>query len=788
MREKKLRVMAAYGSLLLSAIVVARLCIGGVLAPQVTSKAFALMLAQTLLLSGSIFLLQVRTAGLLRTAATLITVGLFCWLHQILLPLLVSGFFILGLLAEGAALRSLFTGKTSGKKASGKPAAAEKAFTEKSAGDRLSPAGEDRAGGLPADFLAGCLLQILLVCLLSAAGFGKNRHIAGGTLLLWGLSGGLLLLRGEAGELLRKAVLAKNPEKRGGRRNLWQAFCVTGILTAFCIQAGRMNIAIDYDSLWYGLRAPYVLNNGHGIYEDLGMVSVVYTYPKGFESLTLPLSLLPSYSFLLSFNLWMGAAAAGMTVRISRYIRRAADPLLLAASVLAVPGILNMGITAKADLFTLLLQLILLEGVLRYLQGEDGALWQALAAGIASYTGKPTAMAFSSALLGMTLIFLLKERKALHFADRLRPDGYSFTVFLLSLAVLGGIWARTWLLTGLPATSVFSGVFVRLGFRPRYPFTLHLETAAEEAAAFSLADTLKRLAGRICHMLLDPQGEDMLHVILAWGGPLMIAAVWQLATAAAGKRRRSLAGEETDRLSRAFLTFVTLPLTGCCLLSLALLYQVDGNYFMLLYVLLLLAAAPSDPENSVRLAGGKPAQGALILLSLWVMMLTNWSGKTGYSPLSPVHKGYYDHRAENAARFREAGETEIWKRLSYSQHIRVICMGEHPGTLLFPCVCQSYADITSSWGSSAIIRTREDFRQYLAYSGADYLYIQAKYVTYQTREWTLLLECMKYGMLVPEIYENGSVLCRVDPQGVRNAQTEADMETFAWTYDVAYAE
>ena len=36
-----------------------------------------------------------------------------------------------------------------------------------------------------------------------------------------------------------------------------------------------MNIELDYDSLHYGLRSAYVLDNGKGIYENLGMINLV---------------------------------------------------------------------------------------------------------------------------------------------------------------------------------------------------------------------------------------------------------------------------------------------------------------------------------------------------------------------------------------------------------------------------------------------------------------------------------------------------------------------------------
>ncbi len=74
-----------------------------------------------------------------------------------------------------------------------------------------------------------------------------------------------------------------------------------------------------YDSLHYGLRSEYVLDNGGGIYENLGMVNVVYTYSKGLETLLLPISGLPSYGFFLSFQIWMTVGtliAAGQIVEL----------------------------------------------------------------------------------------------------------------------------------------------------------------------------------------------------------------------------------------------------------------------------------------------------------------------------------------------------------------------------------------------------------------------------------------------------------------------------------------
>ena len=79
-----------------------------------------------------------------------------------------------------------------------------------------------------------------------------------------------------------------------------QAALLAFILTMFFLQAGRLNHELDYDSLHYGLRSAYVLDNGNGIYKNLGLINLVYTYSKGAEVLVLPLSGTPTYGFVLS--------------------------------------------------------------------------------------------------------------------------------------------------------------------------------------------------------------------------------------------------------------------------------------------------------------------------------------------------------------------------------------------------------------------------------------------------------------------------------------------------------
>lgn len=147
-----------------------------------------------------------------------------------------------------------------------------------------------------ADFVLGSGLMILAFCLLSLAGIGSIAHTRILTALLAAVylvpAASRMAARLSVNSSWRKRFLVKKRPM-----SFTAAVMVSVMLAILFMQAGRMNICLDYDSLHYGLRSEYVLNNGNGIYENLGSVNVVYTYPKGLEILLLPLSGLPSYGF-----------------------------------------------------------------------------------------------------------------------------------------------------------------------------------------------------------------------------------------------------------------------------------------------------------------------------------------------------------------------------------------------------------------------------------------------------------------------------------------------------------
>ncbi len=134
------------------------------------------------------------------------------------------------------------------------------------------------------------------------------------------------------------------------------------------------------------------------------MIGIVYTYSKGLETLTLPLSVLPSFSFQISFNWWLLILTLYGVYRTASHMMSQKMAGYLVIFLSAVPAVTNMSITAKTDIITLLFQVVMIEELIRSRKGEAGALGYATGAFLLSWTMKPTALLFSSAVFGMGVL------------------------------------------------------------------------------------------------------------------------------------------------------------------------------------------------------------------------------------------------------------------------------------------------------------------------------------------------------------------------------------------------
>lgn len=688
------------------------------------------MLLELFLLAGGFYLLLAFAPDQWKFCGFLSLFGAFLWIHQILLPILASGCYLGLICVIGAGVRRQTT-------------------------------------GLLRNFLTGSAMVIVLFCVLSAFQIGNIR-------ILWlvvcfaACLAVVVLLRGRR----------QYGSVGGNFRSFWKTdidkihrAAMISVILVFAIQAGRMNGAVDFDSLWYGVRSSRILDMGKGIYENPGMIGVVYTYSKGLETLTLPLSILPSYSFLISFNWWLAMLVLYGAYRLANWMMSRKMACYLVVFLAAVPAIMNMTVTAKTDIITLLLQLILIEELIRS-RREEEAFGYALAAIFLSWTMKPTALLFSSAVFGMGVLGNLWDGvcvRKLHVRS-----------WFLAFLTLIGIWARTFLITGVPVTSVFSSLFTRLGFTMNYPFGI--QTIPNSGKESSLSLWLSDGVGRLWELLFAPQSEDMWHVMIAWGG-LSLWFLWMLSAVCAlsGKagQKRTDGTMPEPKLQRWFL-LVLLPFTAGNLLSLMMLTQVDGNYFVLLYVLWAVwgfsVLGQKDLRCFKRVAGALTA--VVVLFGCVVMSITNWSGYQGFFPAKLLHRGYYDHQLVARDVFAAEGKGEIWEILAQNKRNRVIAIGSHPESFYLPCCVQSYEDVTGSQGNVVLVKTMNNFVEFLDYAKTDYVYIEAGYIQEGSRADTLTRDLVEYGILIPVCYENGNVLARVDVHGQKTEDSKEQLEQF----------
>lgn len=682
-------------------------------------------------------------------AGGVVLLAAFCWLHQMFLPVLLAGLYTGYLILTGRNTGRIFKL------------------------DKLE---------VTREFCLGSTVVILIFCVLSLWQLGSIPHLR-----LWVLASGLLQAGYEAfryGRGLRNQTVPETGQTAAVNQTAEPVSKVSAALTAATVtllflQAGRMNLAVDFDSIWYGVRSAFMLDSGSSIYENLGMLGVVYTYPKGWEVLTLPLSGLPSYSFPIAFNLWVAVMvllAAKETAAVWMKKEHAPGvPFLLAA----VPGIMNMSVTAKADMLTLFYQILMLQAMLRFIKDrQTGHLVFGLAAAAVSLTMKPTALVFSTAIIGMSVLWLLgnhlkPDARGSRSGFLSRTDKRFWGTVLIAAAALSGIWGRTMKLVGIPVTSVFYQLFQKLGFRIKYPFYAAPFPAA--GSSMTISEQLKFYGKRLYGILLNPQGDDMAHVVIAWGNvfPLVFVVLLLLFPK---KAHKSGGGQA--------LTYLVAVLGGVLavnLVSLYSLYQIDGNYYMLFYALLIISGGIWLDSKKAALKRA----GAAILLMPWgyavlVAGVTNWAWSLGFSPIQVVNTGYYNHTRQFKEEHARLGCQAIWEELAANPKNRVIALGEHPRVLTFPCHVQSYVDISGYWGNPEVVADAAHFLEYLHYAKTDYIYMEQQYVDTSVRIYQIIRSLIADGWLYDVRDENGNLIMRVshsNPEAV-----EHNLEVFDLRY------
>ena len=580
-------------------------------------------------------------------------------------------------------------------------------------------------------------------------------------------------------------------------------------LPFFILQMNRSNVALDYDSLRYGLRSAYVLFP-EGFFSAHGQINSVYSYPKGLELLTYPLNYLPGYGFLLSFTLWTYLALALIFGLLLFHFQKNRKKLyigILCFFLLSSVG--NMSLTMKTDLFTLLLQLSALYFFLK------GKRLQSCFLLFFSYSFKPTAVVFST-LLGIVFLFTMllecfgkrstkantKENININANTGINSNTNHNTIqvkgekwtselpfVLFSVVYTGLITLRTFLITGLPFSTTFTGIFKAIGFHVNWPF--NLDAHVDYSGELSFSESAFSFFRRLFSFLFYPVGEDMEHVAIAWSGVLfpliLLFALWQCFSI--GRKclpeknslpggnsllgRNSLSGREAFLcrgsgdaspwdylpLSLSFLVIMAFSL-----LSFVMLWQIDGNYYILWESLALLLCFSGGNLQEKR--------GFILLLKSFFFfpfylaaflstITTSWAGAVGFTPIDLANKGYYDHALVELENQGEKGSLPAFLEMTKNPRHHVLAFAETPECYRIPCNVQSITDVEGSGGSPGLYDSPLYFAWFLKWSDTDYVYLEQSFLhdEREERAGEMLLQMAEEGIFQsPMLVEKNKIL------------------------------
>ena len=580
-------------------------------------------------------------------------------------------------------------------------------------------------------------------------------------------------------------------------------------LPFFILQMNRSNVALDYDSLRYGLRSAYVLFP-EGFFSAHGQINSVYSYPKGLELLTYPLNYLPGYGFLLSFSLWTYLALAlvfGLLLFHFQENRKKLYLGILCFFLLSSVG--NMSLTMKTDLFTLLLQLSALYFFLKRKRLQSCFLL------FFSYSFKPTAVVFSTLLgivflLTMLLEFFGKRSTKANSKENIninantginnntnhntiQAKGEKWTselpFVLFSLVYTGLITLRTFLITGLPFSTTFTGIFKAIGFHVNWPF--NLDAHVDYSGELSFSESAFSFFRRLFSFLFYPVGEDMEHVAIAWSGVLfpliLLFALWQCFSI--GRKclpgKNSLPGGNSLLGRNSFsgrvalfcrgsgdaspwdylpLSLSFLVIMAFSLLSFVMLWQIDGNYYILWESLALLLCFSGGNLQEKR--------GIILLLKAFFFfpfylavflstITTSWAGAVGFTPIDLANKGYYDHALVELENQGEKGSLPAFSEMAKNPSHHVLAFAETPECYRIPCNVQSITDVEGSGGSPGLYDSPLYFAWFLKWSDTDYVYLEQSFLHDEREERAreMLLQMAEEGIFQsPMLVEKNIIL------------------------------
>jgi len=307
---------------------------------------------------------------------------------------------------------------------------------------------------------------------------------------------------------LSKSFMAANKFMKSG--------CIF-IISIVVMQLSKSNRALDYDSLWYGLRPQLALVGENSFFDNLGMTNFVHYYPKFYELLMVPISNLGEYSFIYSFTTFMYLFLIITIWCILKTLGISNNKSIFYTSLITtIPAITNMASTAKPDIFTTLFIVLSALYLIEWITHKKvDYLIFGISAALVSLGGKLTSYLYIPLLfLGFiiaAIIFRKFEKKMFAFENK-----NNIFVLIVSFLLFLLITYRTIKLTGYPIYPVLPSLWNLLGFKLKYPFYQDVSLMSESLTAYELLQ-------RWYHIIIAPQ--EYFQFVMVWPSTLFILLV-----------------------------------------------------------------------------------------------------------------------------------------------------------------------------------------------------------------------------------------------------------------------
>lgn len=529
----------------------------------------------------------------------------------------------------------------------------------------------------------------------------------------------------------------------------------SGIMIFCMLQIGRANISLDYDSAWYGLRSEYVLANSTGIYENLGLTAIVHSYSKGFEIYCLPLSGLESYGFNYAITILFAIIILYVCYSICRLFLNDRQSLLGALLLSSIPGVMNMSITAKADILTVLVQLIMIYFSLLYFSNRESIYSGMVLVGwMYSQTLKSTAIVFSSSIVFAFLFCCLMFSKKVSHTFKM---SYIYIITIVDVIL---VWYRTYVLTGVPANSLWAKLFVLLGLEYKYPYTGSIGWF--DITALQNHEGRLAIVRRIFEFFLGPNSMDTDHVIIAWGTTLCTFLFFLVFGVLLFNLYKFYKMKSSPDI---FMCVLFVGEFIGCVLSLIVLKKPDGNYFQLFYCITIIVGVIYIFKIVIqyKIIEKFLIQGILtsfIVINILLTGAVNWSWTSSFTPIDFINRGYYNHEKEIKRKFYDNGCPQIYSIVSEKSNNKVFAFGPHPDVLLFPCIVESEMDV-AHFGNADLVSSCENFVELIRFCEYDYIFIWSDYIQKDTQSYQNVCSLFDENMCSEVFEENGNILIKL---------------------------